>query len=182
MVENTKGVGGSYRLLIYFTVATLHFYRQQIKPAPTVDKFKELNHDILLQVCAEANHYFGVTLTERQVTLGVQAFLQPPADMEDDTARAIRDRSAPAVTSNITAADARRFMTYQTEEAVTLAVAEITATHPDAIGTVTIDADGDVYWTVRGKLHELTDQQLCGVALYMGWESWEEPKQEPVRR
>ena len=65
-----------YRLMIYFAVATLYFYRSDIDPrCKTVTEFVEKNRAIIDRVCDEAETLFSYELSHFQITRAIQAYL-----------------------------------------------------------------------------------------------------------
>jgi hypothetical protein len=69
-----------YRLMTYFAVATLHFYRADIvavRGPQTVEQFVERNEDIIKRVCDEAVSLFNYELSIAQVGHAVMAYLTP---------------------------------------------------------------------------------------------------------
>ena len=67
-----------YRLMVYFAVATLHFYRTDIAPvrgSQTVGEFMERNRGVIQRVCDEALSLFNYELSTEQIGRAVSAYL-----------------------------------------------------------------------------------------------------------
>lgn len=68
-----------YRLMIYFAVATLHFYRNDIHPVIglDVDRFVKLNEDLLVRIAQEGVNAYSYELSARQLACACAAYLSP---------------------------------------------------------------------------------------------------------
>lgn len=69
-----------YRLMIYFAVATLHFYRADIvavEGSQTPKEFADRNKDVLKRVEDEALNLFRYELSSEQMGRAICAFLAP---------------------------------------------------------------------------------------------------------
>ena len=64
-----------YRLMIYFVVTTLYFYRQDIKYGVSVQTFREMNAEVIKRVCDESLSLFDYKLYPEQIDRGIKAYL-----------------------------------------------------------------------------------------------------------
>lgn len=84
----------TYRMMIYFAVATMHLYRDDISSERTdLSGFKRINQDVILRVIQEARGTFGYELSAGQMHRAIGAYLAPsqsissskPFAMEEDS-------------------------------------------------------------------------------------------------
>ena len=69
-----------YRMMIYFAVATFHFYRKEIvscAEGETLGDFAEKNKDIVKRVVDEARSLFKYELSHEQIGTAIGAYLAP---------------------------------------------------------------------------------------------------------
>lgn len=74
-----------YRAMVYFVVATLYMYRDDLQPIGSgelLGDFAEKNRAVLAQVGREALEYFDYELSHEQIGIGIRAFLSPSAKLE----------------------------------------------------------------------------------------------------
>ena len=64
-----------YRMMIYFVVSTVYFYREDIKYGISVASFRELNPDVIKRVFAEGKSLFDYKLSSEQMDKGISAYL-----------------------------------------------------------------------------------------------------------
>jgi len=70
-----------YRLMIYFAVATFHFYRNDIIPLEVGERygvFAEKNKAVIKRVCDEALTLFQYELSDEQIGRAVKAYTAEP--------------------------------------------------------------------------------------------------------
>jgi hypothetical protein len=73
-----------YRAAIYFGVATLHFYRDDLlplTPQQTLGDFADANAAVIRQVCKEALETLRCELSHEQVGRMIAAYLAAPASL-----------------------------------------------------------------------------------------------------
>lgn len=73
-----------YRLMVYFAVGTLHFYRQDIVPigeGESFGSFAEKNRDVIRRVCDESLSLFNYELSHNQIGMAVKAYLTQSASI-----------------------------------------------------------------------------------------------------
>ncbi len=73
-----NGLSDQYKLMVYFAVATLHFYRADIvavRGPKTAGEFAERNKDVIKRVCDEALNLFNYELSHEQVGRAVIAYM-----------------------------------------------------------------------------------------------------------
>ncbi len=71
--------------MVYFAVATLHFYRADIIPillSETLGDFADRNKSVLDQICKEAIEYFGYELSHDQIGKAIEAYLCDPTRID----------------------------------------------------------------------------------------------------
>lgn len=76
----------SYRLMVYFAVATLHLYRKSLKPyqfGETIEEFARRNVDVHERVMIEAMNLFGYELSHEQMRRAFASYLAPGQSVED---------------------------------------------------------------------------------------------------
>ncbi len=74
-----------YRLMVYFAVATMHFYRADIVtilPGETLGDFTERNKSVINKVIKEAVEYFGYELSHAQIGKAIEAYLCDPTKID----------------------------------------------------------------------------------------------------
>jgi len=59
----TSSLSQFYRAMIYFAVSGLHFYVGEIKPAPTIQQFRNNNPVLLKRIHTEAIDYLQYKLS-----------------------------------------------------------------------------------------------------------------------
>lgn len=64
-----------YRLMIYFVVSALYFYRQDLKYGISVETFRELNAQVIKRVSDESLSLFDYKLHPEQIDRGIKAYL-----------------------------------------------------------------------------------------------------------
>ena len=77
-----------YRAAIYFAVATLHFYRDEIlplTPQQTLGDFADANRAIIDRVCAEAREYLDYDLSHEQIGRAIRAYTLPPCTLQKES-------------------------------------------------------------------------------------------------
>lgn len=75
-----------YRLMIYFAVATLHFYRGSIvavRGPQTPEEFREKNKEVVKRVFDEALSLFKYELSHEQMTRAIAAYLAKGQKVEN---------------------------------------------------------------------------------------------------
>lgn len=72
-----------YRAMIYFVVATLHFYRNDIKPELSVDRFRKVNSKVVKQVFHEATNDLNYELSHEQMSRGISAYMTQPVPLKE---------------------------------------------------------------------------------------------------
>lgn len=73
-----------YRLMIYFAVATMYFYRKDIvsiEDGETLGSFAEKNKLLIDKVISEAKTYFNYELSSEQIGKAIKAYLAEPAPL-----------------------------------------------------------------------------------------------------
>lgn len=78
-----------YRLMIYFAVATFHFYREDIIPLEEGEQlgvFLKKNKDVVARVLLEAQRLFQYELSYRQIGTAIQAYTAPGKSVADTEA------------------------------------------------------------------------------------------------
>lgn len=76
-----------YRAMIYFGVATLHFYRDDIlplTPQQTLGDFADGNAALISRVCQEAIKYMKYELSHEQIGRIIAAYLAGPVSLEPE--------------------------------------------------------------------------------------------------
>lgn len=77
-----------YRLMIYFAVATLHFYRGSIaavRGPQTSKEFRERNEAVIKRVSDEALSLFNYELSSEQMGRAITAYLMPGQEVANTT-------------------------------------------------------------------------------------------------
>lgn len=75
----------TYKLMTYFAVATLYFYRADIidiNPDETLGVFAERNKTVIDRVRAEALKYFKYELSHNQIGTAIEAYLCCPTRID----------------------------------------------------------------------------------------------------
>lgn len=75
-----------YRLMIYFAVGTLHFYRKSLRPyqfGESIEQYASRNNDVLCRVQDEAQNLFTYSMSNEQLQRAVAAFLAPGQSIDD---------------------------------------------------------------------------------------------------
>lgn len=72
-----------YRSMIYFAVATLHFYREDIRAVLDPNEFMEVNRPAMNQVFKECLHYMDYELSTEQMRRAVISYLAKPASLKE---------------------------------------------------------------------------------------------------
>ncbi len=84
-VGEAKGQSSwNYRAAIYFAVATMHFYRDDVQPlvsGETLGDFAARNDSVVKRVCREAEHYLHYELSHEQIGRAIQAYLAPSVSL-----------------------------------------------------------------------------------------------------
>lgn len=73
-----------YRAAIYFAVATMHFYRDSLKPiqpGETLGDYAQANDAVIQQVIKEAKSDIGYELSSEQIGRAIHAYLAPPSPL-----------------------------------------------------------------------------------------------------
>lgn len=92
-----SGLSNKYRAMIYFAVATMHFYREDLAAPPAggiiedYEDFAKNNSDVMKRVFDEALRYFHYELSHEQMSRAVRAYLMPSCRLTD------KDNHPPAV-------------------------------------------------------------------------------------
>ncbi len=84
----------TYRLMIYFAVATLHFYRDSIisiESWETLGTFAERNRAVLDRVGQEARNLFGYELSHLQIGKAIAAYVAHGQNVEGTKAATTRE-------------------------------------------------------------------------------------------
>jgi hypothetical protein len=79
-VSTNTPLSGNYKAMVYFAVAILHFYRDELlprTPGQTLGDFADANRPVIDQVLREAVQSFGYELSHEQIGRAVQAYLSP---------------------------------------------------------------------------------------------------------
>lgn len=74
-----------YRAAIYFAVATLHFYREELlplSPQQTLGDFADANRKVIDRVCEEALEYLRYELSHEQIGRALKAYLSESCRLE----------------------------------------------------------------------------------------------------
>jgi len=82
-----------YKLMIYFAVATLHLYRDDIIPPKEGEEFSIIlkkNKTVLTRVCEEAENLFRYELSQEQMRRAVIAYLTKSQSVKDSEAAKLR--------------------------------------------------------------------------------------------
>ncbi len=72
-----------YRMMIYFVVATLHLYRNEIKECKDPEEFRTKNQPILTRVFDEGLTVFNYELSDMQMGKGVVAYMAKGQNVSD---------------------------------------------------------------------------------------------------
>ena len=81
-----------YRLMVYFAVATLHFYRADIaavRGPQTPGEFAATNKDVIKRVLDEALNLFNYELSHEQISRAVVAYMAPGQSVANTNAAII---------------------------------------------------------------------------------------------
>jgi hypothetical protein len=73
-----------YRLMTYFAVATLYFFRDEIVPivpGETLGMFAERNANVIRQVVDQGRDLFDYDLSHEQIGRAVRAYCCPAEDV-----------------------------------------------------------------------------------------------------
>ena len=79
----------NYRLMIYFAVGTLHFYRKDILPLgekETTSVFMEKNKNVIKRVMEESINLFNYELSQNQLNKAVNAYCTESLSVENTEA------------------------------------------------------------------------------------------------
>lgn len=77
-----------YRLMIYFAVGTMHFYRKDTIPyveGETLGVFAKKNKGVIDRVQAEALSLFDYELSDTQIGKAIEAYVLPGRSVLDTT-------------------------------------------------------------------------------------------------
>lgn len=78
-----KPMSPQYSLMIYFAVASFHFYRDEIRPAgSTLGDWAEQNKQVIDRVVKEAREMFNYELSHQQIGQAVAAYLCSPSRLQ----------------------------------------------------------------------------------------------------
>jgi hypothetical protein len=75
-----------YRLMSYFAVATMHFYRKDIvalEPGETLGSFADKNKKVIDRVIQEAKNLFNYELSHEQVGRAIEVYVIPGQSVSD---------------------------------------------------------------------------------------------------
>jgi hypothetical protein len=88
-----------YRAAIYFAVATLHFYRDEIlplTPQQTLGDFADANYEVINRVCQESKRYLNYELSHEQIGRAIQAWVADPCKLNEEPQPAPDDQPNPS--------------------------------------------------------------------------------------
>jgi len=74
-----------YRAAIYFAVATLYFYRGELKPledGQELGEFAQINDRVIKRVYEEAIEYLNYELSHEQIGTAIRAYLAAPVSLD----------------------------------------------------------------------------------------------------
>lgn len=75
-----------YKLMLYFTIASLHLYRDCIGPPQeeeTVETFMQNNKELLHRITVDAYRLFYWDMTLGQLQVAVMFYLQPSRTLDE---------------------------------------------------------------------------------------------------
>ncbi len=75
-----------YRLMIYFIVATMHLYREDVIPLgenETLGSFAKKNRKVIDRVAQEGRNLFGYEISHEQVGKAIEAYLAPGQSVDN---------------------------------------------------------------------------------------------------
>ena len=67
-----------YKLMSYFVVGTLHFYRNDIIESETVGEFRTNNPKLIQTIFEDGKKYFNYELSFNQISKGILAYMAKP--------------------------------------------------------------------------------------------------------